>query len=423
MTPTVTRPSLRELDPILGPILRRHDASDAVPAALAVAVGALHHRLPLGFTRLWLRSRGGTTRFGSITASHRTWTRRIATPARKRYVASSPGGAGVVDMRVRVARALVAHVLSPLPERHGVSAARQINARRVLAVVAVGVLDSLASERPMDTALVSTPSLSVELGLSEDGCRCALNACVDSGWLRVVTAPRGGSKRYRLVTRLTADLSETGWRYSDTVDALIDGSANPITELLRVAGHPALGYHHEGATAATKGWIYALADAADVPVATLGLSRRALKVARRLWLGVLSADLDATLIQDLDASARMSGAIERYASAQKERAERAAARTAEVTAVRERRRKIRKVVERLLTEHPAPKPQAPGTERDAFVAALHARLLEQPPPDEWRGDLAKILAARLVRRGYGQTNADRVARYVAGLDVTEAGAA
>lgn len=422
MTPTATRLRLEDLDPRLGPILRRHDASDASRAALAVAVGALHHGLPIGFTRLWLRSRGGTTRFGYVTSTRQAWRKRIVTRARRRYAASSPGGAGVVEMRLRVARALVAHLLSPLPEHRDVSPAAQINARRVLAAVATGVMDSLASERPMDTALVSTKNLAVDLGLSEGGCRDALRSCVKAKWLSVVVEPRGSSKRYRLNAQLNDALDEVAWRYADTVDALTDGLTEPLADLIRAVDHPAIGYHSEGATAGAKGWLHAVADMADMPATALGLSPGVIGDARDLWRGLLSADVNATLTEDLDMSAAKSDALERYAERRARRTQAAAERTAEARSVRKRREKIRTVVERLLTEHPAPRPGAHADEYNTFEAALYARLVQQPPPDDWRRDLSNILARELVKRGYEQPTAQRVAADVAGLDTAEASA-
>lgn len=423
MTPAATTDNLKPLDPYLGPSLRRHDANDATRAALAVALAALEHKQPLGLTRLWLRSRGGTTRFGSITATRQTWSRRIVTPARRRYAASSPGGAGVVRLRLRVARVLVAHLLSPVPEHREVSAAAQINARRVLAAVATGVLDSLASDQPMDTALVSTKSLAVDLGLSEGGCRDALRACVKAKWIAVVTEPPGSSKKYRMVGGLSDRVEEVAWRYADAVDALTDGSPEPLADLIRAARHPAIGHHAEGATAAAKGWLWALADMAETPSTSLGLSPGATEDARNLWLGLLSADVEATLAEDLDISARVSGADERYAEKRARRAEAAAARGAEYRLHSDRTKEISGWLDKHLDDLPVPNPSALRAERDSFVVAMRERIAVESKPADWLQHLAKHLATRLENKGYERAIAERAASFVAGLDSTQDGAA
>lgn len=424
MNPAPTRRRLEDLDPDLGPVLTSRRTDDVVPAAQAVMTRAYALGITASSARTWLKARGDD-RFAYVTSTPQAWWKHVARPTERFIAYSVAGGAENVRRRRSVARALTAHLLAPIPfEEPNLTAAKQVTARRVLAAIGCDILVSLGSETPMLNARVNVKDLAVTLGISEGTCASAIRTCLEAGWLKRVGEPRrGGANRYR-IRELTPTLDEFAWRHATAIDALAMCVDDPLGEIVQAAGHPALGYHPTAkGSAPAKAWLYALADVAEVQPTDLGLSPGFVSSARRLWQGLLSADVDATLAEDLDASARVSGAIDRYANARAKRAKQAAARTAEVQAVRERRVKIRSVVERLLTEHPVPKPEAPVVERDSFVAALRGRLVAQPPPDEWRRDLAKILASRLVRRGYEEATADRVSAYVAGLDVTEAGAA
>lgn len=398
-------------DPTLGPVLRSHTGSDPRRTALAVAVRAHSAGIPSGTTRLWLRSRGNN-RFATMTLTSRAWS-RIATPARKRLAASTPGGAAAERMRLAACRALVGHLLSPIPDRLEVSDRQAVPARRVLAAVGLSIVDSLASEQPMDTALVSAKTLAVELGLGPRAVGAALRACVRAGWLREVSRRPGGMARYRL-GRLTAAEGDVAWAHAELVDDLLDGHTDSdAVQVLRAVGHTAVAHHPDGGATGGKAWLFALAEATEAEPSVLGLNRRAVPAARRLWLGMISAE-DVTVAIDLDAHAVASGAEDRKAVAVAKKREADALRRAEIETVRARRQKIRDALGMLLAAHPVPSPVAPVAKRDAWVEVVRTRLAADPMPAEWRRDFVKTFAAKLVVCGYPESAAQRVADHVAG---------
>lgn len=418
MARTRKHPPLATHNAVLGPTLARHaDNPSAFRVALAVTCRGLDADIAPQAIRLWLRSRGGD-RFASVTSTPRSFQPVLARARAK--VASVSSSSARRGEAVAVARRLVGSLLTEVPASAKVSAHRQALARHALAVVGVALLDSIR-EKGWDTVMVSGPWLAVQMGVEERTARAALRTCVELRWLRVVQKRKGSAWRYDM-PRLSAARGETADNFTFAVDALVenDPTLDPVAEMIALASHPAFGYG-----LGSKTWLVALADAAELDAARFGVGKRMVPVLRRDWLAALvthtpDAEGDTTLPEVLDSYAETTGAKGRWSVAETARREAAEARRLDTVAARERKTKVHTALDRLLTVHRLPKPDARVEHLQAWVRKMAETIAANGLPDEVRPLLAKALAGRMTRAGYEPEAAARVAEYITAGSVTAA---
>lgn len=399
------RPLLADLDSVLGPVASAY--RDSTPRVTALALAARAHSAGIlpGALRTWVVKRTKRDDLVSLAKQPATW-RRITDPARK-HAASVSLAPSRARLRKSTARALVAQILSPLPEGVRLSTERTVRARHALAIVGAEFLHR-AEEDGYNTVVMSAGYLAVLMGCTPRTATSALSACVDAGWLRKMPSRRGAPARYKLA-RLSREQNDVAWEHEDFIDALAEGDKNyPAAEVFALASHPAVGYgigHYA--------WLVGLCDEAGVDPVEVGMTKRTLRKYRSAWIEALAADPEGQdLSAGLDAWAEMIGAQrERQIALGAYEAQRVA-RIAEVAATRERRAKVREGLDALLAANPVPHRDAPAERRNAWLAALTQAVAESGLPDEMRKDFTNALASKLRAKHYPDHVAAKVAERV-----------
>lgn len=387
-----SRTPLAELDPVLGPPFRSTTSDQGRPVALAVLARGISAGIDPPTIRRWLSARD-PVRSAAITSSSRRWHSVLS--AALRHIESVNDLAARGEKTAVLASRLVGLLLTPVPERRGLTAHQESAARQCLAVVGLEVLTSMR-ERGWDTALVHAPRLAVTLGVSPKTARSLLRTCERAGWLRCVSKKSGGGARYKLTGRLTAEAREVAWATYDSHAAVAAGSGgvDELADLILHAGHPAWGHSPDRGA---KLWLTALADAAEVDVVTLGVAPRAAKRYLRTWLGVLQeVPLDTPLGEILDADALSTGAMVRHAEAEAARLEAAKERKAEVDAQRAAGEWTRVALAQLLKAYPIPLPATSAETRGAWLTSMHQAVAGiDGLDDRHRRTLSKALASKM----------------------------
>lgn len=425
MTTTVRdRRPFSDYDPILGPVLKTHATSKPRIAALAVTCRALSVGIAPGIARLWLRSRGGD-RFDTITASPRSYQSVLTAARRKaRAVHSLPARR---RERVAAARRLVGFLLAPRPAETRVSPHRTAIARHALAIIGLEILESIET-KGFTTALMPSARLSVEMGVEQPVAKSALKACIELGWLRIVSQKPGGSGRYALA-RLPKHCGVIADDFTFTVDALISGPphGDRVAEVIAVAADAAVGYDLN-----SKCWLAGLIYAVEshvsdqiVPVGSahdLNVPVKTIKALRRKWCSALTKNAThghEPIAELLDRHAKATGADARKVDAETARRVAAAARKALTEARRDRKTKAYRALDRLLADAPIPRADSRREKVVAWGEDLRARIAENNLPVDFRRVLAKALEGRMARAGFEPDKAQVAAQVIVGVERKE----
>ncbi|HEY0240702.1 MAG TPA: hypothetical protein VGC37_18895 [Friedmanniella sp.] len=330
----MTRASVRlaDLDPVLGPVAARHaDGTPARRVALALLVRGLaaSPTIPAGRVHLWVTSRlADRPDVVAVLAADRR--RELVAAVRKRVrQGSSPSGRAA--LRTRYARRLAGRVLSPGAAGGG---AAEVRARAVVAYVGGITLASLADDGSgIEAPRVDAGRVAVALGCEAQAAKAALRRAVEEGRLTRVGAPRRGVAHTYRLPQLHGAAVAVADDHPALIDALAGAGEHPAAAVLRSVGHAAWGYG--GLT--HRAWAVAVADAAGVDPADLGVPARAATSLRRELdrAGVPAGGPSFTEALDLLARAAVgdggwSSPATRQAEAEQRRAVRAAERSAEV---------------------------------------------------------------------------------------------
>lgn len=201
--------------------------------------------------------------------------------------------------RVRAARQVVARVLG---------GDYTWSERAILALLGLRLIES-----GWPTVQVAPATLAVDLGMSEEATRAALHRLVEKGALRQ-TSKRPGHTSIWKVAKLASPAEREGLgALFDTIGALANSTEDPVADAIRGVTSPEWGYAPERTW---RHWVGTVAVAAG----------RQMPCSRRVHLAT-ARELAAPV--DLDAAAAVKEATAEA------RAERAAARVADVTEARE----------------------------------------------------------------------------------------
>ncbi len=274
----MTRASVRlaDLDPVLGPVAARHaDGTPARRVALALLVRGLaaSPTIPAGRVHLWVTSRlADRPDVVAVLAADRR--RELVAAVRKRVrQGSSPSGRAA--LRTRYARRLAGRVLSPGAAGGG---AAEVRARAVVAYVGGITLASLADDGSgIEAPRVDAGRVAVALGCEAQAAKAALRRAVEEGRLTRVGAPRRGVAHTYRLPQLHGAAVAVADDHPALIDALAGAGEHPAAAVLRSVGHAAWGYG--GLT--HRAWAVAVADAAGVDPADLGVPARAATSLRR----------------------------------------------------------------------------------------------------------------------------------------------
>ncbi|MCU1585482.1 MAG: hypothetical protein JWM49_2038 [Microbacteriaceae bacterium] len=141
--------------------------------------------------------------------------------------------------RLRVARRLVGHLITPATAGAVASRKTELNCRVAITILGLMALEGV-SNNGLDAVLCSRGFLGLQMNLSLPTAGTTLGGLVELGWIRRV-ATVGGTARWRLST-LTPEEDLVAWVYADTVDALVHGHSEPLADVIRTVMHPAFAY-------------------------------------------------------------------------------------------------------------------------------------------------------------------------------------
>ena len=319
-TPADTAPEL-DLN-VLYPALRsKHGGTAPNAVLLRVIVSGLTAEppIPASVIKRWVSGHALAEPLVHAAAGNPTRWFKLLQAARV-HIATVHSPAGVADLRLQVARRLVARVTTPIIPGTA-TGQQQIRARAALAVIGLNQI-----ELGYDSILVSGTWLGSRLGVSRPMATGILKTLEkDLGWIRRV-GQRGSALKWKLTKFTGTQRDELGDRsllHGDAVDALasMDYAGSPLAELIASAAHPAWNYSRVRrspdseevvAILGSRAWVSAVHYHSVLPMSEgLGLQQRALLKLQRQVAGELPAVFDARvpLLAALDAHALASGAL------------------------------------------------------------------------------------------------------------------
>lgn len=446
-------------DHLLGPVLAR-DHGPAGAVLLSVLVKGLANGVAPEDIRLWIKSRAteGSRRVGVHTAmSQHGFDEQPAEPsdgaavtrsspplvelvnngplwshfckAAERKVLSSPSVTGDVrGSHLSTARKLYAGLLLPLPHGDGLLYKRNLNARVALANVGLTMLND---NKGWDTAIYTQPRLAMMTGGSPRTAWESLSVLDRIGVLGRISK-KGANGRFRM-SALNGESRDGIRGFKESIEALVDGVPDLISEVVRSVTHPAWSY---SATLNHGHWLTLLADVADVSVQTFRMRPviekpiRATLEAEHLMpatvipylveiLDRIADDpahgrVDPTTGDRVTARAAHANALANYEDA-------ACARGEASIKYKKNKRNAHVVLADLLAERRIPKPPhlgSPNTAEartdqvSAWRSSMREVIVIERPNSDFKSVGGTALRGILQRRGYGPVFADKTVRYI-----------
>ena len=320
-TPADTAPAL-DLNSVLYPALRsKHGATAPTAVLLRIIVAGLTAEppIPASVIRRWLAAHALAEPLVQAAAANPARWFKLLQAARV-HIATVHSPAGVANLKLQVARRMVARITTPIVPGTA-TGQQQIRARAALAVIGLNQI-----ELGYESILVSGTWLGSRLGVSRPMATGILKTLEkDLGWIRRV-GQRGSALKWKL-TRFAGpqrdELRDRSLLHGSAVDALssMNYSDDPLAELIASAAHPAWNYSRVRrspdseevvAILGSRAWVAAVHHYAALPVGEgLGLPKSALGKLQRQVAGELPAVFDARvpLLAALDAHALASGAL------------------------------------------------------------------------------------------------------------------
>ena len=318
-TPEATAPAL-DLNAALYPALRSKHGS-ALPDAviLRVLVSGLCAEPPIlaAVIRRFISAHAEPL-VQAAAANPGRWFRLLQ--ATRKHIATVNSPAGLADLRLQVARRMVARITTPIVAGT-TSYQREIRARAAIAIIGLQQI-----ELGYESIVVSGTWLGSRLGVTRSTATQILKTLEkDLGWIRRV-GQRGSALKWKL-TKFSGpqrdELRDRSLLHGSAVDALASQSYadDPLAELIASAAHPAWNYSRvrkspESEEVVTilgaRAWVSAIHFYASLPMSDgLGLPRAALSKLQKQVAGELPAVFDARipLLAALDTHALASGAL------------------------------------------------------------------------------------------------------------------
>jgi hypothetical protein len=320
--PEVTGPALDlDLDALFPALRSKHGNSDPDAVLLRVLVAGLTSNPPLPATaiRRWLASHALAEPLVQAAAANPGRWFRLLQAARK-HVASINSPAGLADLRLQIARRMVARISTPIPAG-ATTPQREVRARHALAIIGLNQI-----ELGYESIVVSGTWLGSRLGVTRITATAILKTLEkDLGWIRRV-GQRGSALKWKLTKFVGPqgdELRDRALLHGDAVDALasMHYDEDRLAELIASAAHPAWSYSRARrapdsdelvAILGSRGWVAAVHHYAALPADEgLGLPKAALSKLKKQVNAELPAVFDrhVPLLEALDAHAVASGAI------------------------------------------------------------------------------------------------------------------
>jgi len=325
------RDSVRELDPVLWPVLRSRLGMSPTETALALIAKGQSVGAQPSTVRSWILARGGAHRGSGLTSiadqhasdapteesprpgtagregtplvllakSNPRWAQLLHQLRAWRASRSSPSDLGDASaVKLKLARALVAGITRPLPQP-ATSHPANVNARVALTQIALAALNR---DDDWTTVVMSRGKLAMLTGWSVDTAGRALKD--GRGLFTAAAAQSGVPTRYKIAPLTRRRLSDSA--HVDAASALASGEGDHLADAIRSVGHPAWTYSDDLSLAH---WLLLVAQLADVdPAQTHGAKRAFLPPARRKLLELgLGPNAERPLFEVLDRVGREAG--------------------------------------------------------------------------------------------------------------------
>ena len=401
------------LDETLKPLLARASRTSA-PDATSLA--AIARGISLGFKPAEIRaSLRRLDRQGGSSISSPRWY-RLVSHARKTAVASS-SPAGAAEVRLRIARRVVARLLNPVvPE--GIGPRAEVSLRIAFGAVGAVFLRESAT-RGYDSIICTSSYLAAQLGVTPRQATRQLKALRGLGWIVSTTKARGGALRWRL-PRLSHDEGQLAYRFGAAVDGLASGEPDRLGDAILTALHPAFHYG-AGGELDSRAWLALVAHRGRL--GSLGLSRTLVRRAQKAIETHLPGaweEGDTNLASSLDAYALSSGSLTRKTSAEVVLSQAAAAHRAQLADLMQRRteeKELRAQARAVLKKAWGAVGGVPGADAgeaalQAWAAATRELLVAHPLSCELASTVPSTLTGQLVWRGYAPEVAARITAFI-----------
>ena len=310
-----------DLGKVLFPALRSTHGNatpDAVILRVLVAGLTAEPPVPATVVRRWVSVHALAEPLVQSAASNSSRWFRLLKAARK-HIASVNSPAGIADLRLQIARRMVARVTTPIAPGL-ISHQREVRARAAIAIISLQQI-----ELGYEAILVSGTWLGSRLGLNRSTSSSILKTLEkDLGWIRRV-GQRGSALKWKL-TKLSGpqgdELRDRALVHGETIDAIasMNYTDTALAELIATVAHPAWNYSRARKAGSdepsqilgSRAWVAAVHYWAVLPKSDgLGLPLRALAKLQREVTGEIPGAFNrlVPLTESLDAHAAASGAL------------------------------------------------------------------------------------------------------------------